>query len=120
MIPDAHVNSSRGTAQVRRGAKPARPDKDTTAPRGKFFYDGKGVAQSYEEAVRWYRLAAAQGYADALFNLGACHANGHGVPQDYHEALRLFKRAAAKGHAGAAAQVERLGPRLAAHSGRPA
>mmetsp|Transcript_18307 Transcript_18307/g.63084 ORF Transcript_18307/g.63084 Transcript_18307/m.63084 type:complete len:86 (-) Transcript_18307:106-363(-) len=84
------------------------------------FFHGRGVARLPCEAAKRYRLAAAQGYADALFNLGACHANGHGVPQDYHEALRLFKRAAAKGHAGAAAQVERLGPRLAAHSGRPA
>jgi len=70
--------------------------------------------------VKWYRLAAAQSLPDALFNLGTCYGLGHGVPQDLNEALRLFKRAAAKGHAGAAAQVERLGPRLAAHSGRPA
>ena len=29
-----------------------------------------GVEQDYKEAVRWYRLAAEQGYAYAQFNLG--------------------------------------------------
>jgi len=64
------------------------------------------VAQSEAEAVSWYRLAAAQGDADALFNLGDCYTDGEGVPQDDDEAQRLFKRAAAKGHAGAAGMVE--------------
>ncbi|KAJ1450542.1 hypothetical protein M885DRAFT_621604 [Pelagophyceae sp. CCMP2097] len=53
---------------------------------------GTGVAQSYDEAVRWWRLAAAQGYADALYRLGACYANGQGVPRDNHEALRLYSK----------------------------
>ncbi|KAJ1458105.1 hypothetical protein M885DRAFT_614791 [Pelagophyceae sp. CCMP2097] len=53
--------------------------------------------RSYDEAVRWYRFAAAQGHAEALFNLGVCHANGQVVPQDDHEALRFLKRAAVKG-----------------------
>jgi hypothetical protein len=35
-----------------------------------------------------------------------------------HEALRLYKRAAAKGYAGAAAGIERLEARLAAHPGQ--
>ncbi|KAJ1450717.1 hypothetical protein M885DRAFT_447392 [Pelagophyceae sp. CCMP2097] len=64
--------------------------------------DGHSVAQSEAEAVSWYRLAAAQGDADALFNLGDCYTDGEGVPQDDDEAQRLFKRAAAEGHAGAA------------------
>jgi hypothetical protein len=87
---------------------------------GNAFYHGAGVAQSYDEAVKWLRLAAAQGYANALFSFAACHANGRGVPKDIDEALRLFKRAAAKGHAGAAAAVDKLTARLAAHSGRRA
>jgi hypothetical protein len=82
------------------------------------FYGGKGVAQSYDEAVKWYRLAAAQGYAEALFNIAACHYYGQGAPRDLHEALRLYKRAAAQGHAGAAAEVEELRALLAAGHGR--
>ena len=38
---------------------------------GVMFENGLGVALDYAEAVRWYRLAAAQGDADAIANLKA-------------------------------------------------
>jgi TPR repeat protein len=44
------------------------------------------VPQDHQEAVRWYRLAADQGYADAQYNLGVMYYKGQGVPQDYGEA----------------------------------
>jgi TPR repeat protein len=72
------------------------------------FYYGRGVVESDDEAVKWYRLAAAQGQAGALYHLGLCYANDRGVPQDYAAAIRLYKRAAAKGHAEAAALVEKI------------
>mmetsp|Transcript_18275 Transcript_18275/g.61652 ORF Transcript_18275/g.61652 Transcript_18275/m.61652 type:complete len:117 (+) Transcript_18275:100-450(+) len=80
----------------------------------------RGVALSYEEAVKWYRLAAAQGESEALYNLGICSQRGTGVPQDDHEAVRLYKRAAAQGHAGAAAAAEKLAAWLATRSGAAA
>ena len=40
------------------------------------------MPQDAAEAVRWYRLAADQGLADAQFFLGNMYANGHGVPQN--------------------------------------
>ena len=41
------------------------------------MYDnGKGVPQDYAEAVKWYRLAAEQGYARAQYNLGLMYDNG--------------------------------------------
>jgi hypothetical protein len=82
------------------------------------FSSGSGVAQSYEEAVRWWRLAAAQGVAEALYKLGGCYEDSLG-PEDLDEALRFYKRAAAKGHAAAAVDAKELGKWLAAHSGRP-
>jgi TPR repeat protein len=45
--------------------------------------------------------AAAQGHADAQFNLGFMHAKGRGVPQDYGLALKWYRLAAAQGHAKA-------------------
>ena len=33
--------------------------------------------------MRWYRLAAEQGLADAQNNLGLMYANGEGLPDDY-------------------------------------
>jgi TPR repeat protein len=46
------------------------------------YLDGDGVPENDAEAVRWYRLAADQGHADAQYNLGVRYANGQGVPQD--------------------------------------
>jgi len=68
---------------------------------GLMFEHGQGVAQDYAEAVRLYRLAAAQGHAGAQNNLGYMFENGQGVAQDYAEAVRLYRLAAAQGHAGA-------------------
>ena len=49
--------------------------------------NGQGVPQDYEEAIKWYRLAAEQGYASAQYNLGVMYDNGDGVPQDYAKKL---------------------------------
>jgi TPR repeat protein len=35
------------------------------------------------EAVKWYRLAAEQGQADAQYQLGMSDSFGNGVPQDH-------------------------------------
>ena len=45
------------------------------------YAKGHGVPQSYAEAVKWYRLAAEQGFAMARANLGLIYKNGQGVPQ---------------------------------------
>jgi len=58
--------------------------------------------------VRWWRLAAAQGVAKAVLNLGQCYVNGQGAPRDLDEALRLLKRAEAMGNAEAAGQIDLL------------
>jgi TPR repeat protein len=49
------------------------------------------------EVVKWYRLAAEQGYADAQFNLGVMYANGEGVIQNNVSAHMLFNLAGAQG-----------------------
>jgi S1-C subfamily serine protease len=50
------------------------------------------------EAVRWYRKAAEQNYADAQHNLGFCYANGIGVAKDYVEGYRWSLLASAQGN----------------------
>ena len=40
---------------------------------GAMYGTGRGVPQDDAEAVRWYRLAAEQGNADAQFNLGVVY-----------------------------------------------
>jgi TPR repeat protein len=49
--------------------------------------------------VRWYRLAADQGYAEAQVHLGRMYSNGRGVPEDDAEAVRWHRLAADQGHA---------------------
>ena len=58
--------------------------------------------QDNAEAVKWYRKAADQGYADAQFNLGFMYKEGLGVQQDYVQAHMWFSLAATTGDRGAA------------------
>ena len=65
------------------------------------YRNGQGVTQDYQEALKWYRLAAAQGDASAQNNIGWMYLKGYGVTQDHQEALKLFRLAAAQGNATA-------------------
>jgi len=60
------------------------------------YEDGRGVPEDYAEAVRWYRLAAEQGLANAQIILGAMYANGERVPQDDVQAHMSFNLAASR------------------------
>ena len=53
------------------------------------------------DTVKWYRMSADQGDAQAQFNLGLMYANGTGVTQDYKEAVKWCRMAAEQGHAKA-------------------
>ena len=63
--------------------------------------DGRGVPQNDSEAVRWYRLAAERGLAEAQNNLGTMYRNGDGVPENDVEAVKWFRLAAEQGLAEA-------------------
>lgn len=49
---------------------------------GTMYRDGQGVAQDYDEALRWWRKAAELGVVDAQFALGNLYAGGSGVAKD--------------------------------------
>jgi TPR repeat protein len=61
--------------------------------------------KNYAEAMRWYRVAAAQGNALAQVEIGNLYGMALGVPQDYAEALRWYRLAAARGNAEAQDQI---------------
>lgn len=63
---------------------------------GQMHHQGLGVPEDAAKADRWFRLAAAQGHAEALFGLGALHFSEN--PSDSAD---LFRLAAEQGHAGA-------------------
>ena len=80
---------------------------------GMMFESGQGVLQNFDEAIKWYRLAASQGLikaqeklnllvskaaaAQVNFGLGVAFENGQGVPQDIMEAIRWYQLSADQG-----------------------
>ena len=65
---------------------------------GASYRNGKGVSKNHAEAVKWYRLAAAQGYAEAQLSLGFML---HYYKKDYVEGVKWYRLAAAQGLAQA-------------------
>ena len=61
------------------------------------YQNGQGVAQDYQEAVKWFRRAAEQNDPVAQCYLGVCYMTGAGVPQEYSEAARWLREAAEQG-----------------------
>jgi TPR repeat protein len=49
---------------------------------GVMYYDGQGIPQNHQEAVKWFRKAAEQGDAAAQHSLGRRYALGQGIPQN--------------------------------------
>jgi TPR repeat protein len=64
------------------------------------IWNGNGDERDPVEAVRYLKLAADQGHADAQFYIGVCHANSQGTELDPTEATRYFKLTD-QGHADA-------------------
>ena len=61
---------------------------------GGMYMFGDGFEQNYEEAVKWFEKAAAQGLVDAKFFLGSMYECGEGVEKNYETAFKWFKEAA--------------------------
>ena len=64
---------------------------------GWMYQKGQGVPQDSKAAVKWYKLAAEQGFAFAQYNLGRAYAKGQGVIQDNVYAHMWFNIAASSG-----------------------
>ena len=64
---------------------------------GLMYHNGCGVPRRPREAIKWYRIAAEEGHAEAQHNLGTIFANGEGVGQDLVQAFMWFGLAASKG-----------------------
>lgn len=74
-------------------------DRNTLYYFGESYYNGKGVAKNYQEAVYCYKLAAERGHIKAQYNLGECYYKGTGVDQSYEMAANCWKKAAYQGDA---------------------
>jgi TPR repeat protein len=73
-------------------------DPDAQFLLGRLYYFGRGVAQDFEQAAKWYRLAAEQGLAPAQVQLGLIYALGESAPQDFVQAYLWLSLAGAQGN----------------------
>ncbi|MBA3813976.1 MAG: SEL1-like repeat protein [Alphaproteobacteria bacterium] len=72
---------------------------------GEQYYFGRGVRQSYAEAMRWYRRAAEEKNPIAQYSIGALYDLGEGVKEDCVEAMKWYFEAADQGHGPARDQI---------------
>ncbi|HQL00314.1 MAG TPA: tetratricopeptide repeat protein [Smithellaceae bacterium] len=75
---------------------------------GLMYDTGQGVPQDFNEAFKWYSLAAEQGNAAAQNNLGHLYHHGLGVSRDYEKALAWYRKAADQGDKKAKENIKLL------------
>ncbi len=68
---------------------------------GARYTDGRGVANDFAEAAKWYRLSADKGFALAQYRLANFLEKGTGVAPNIVEAKRYYEMAANAGNASA-------------------
>ena len=61
------------------------------------YLNGRGVARDYKEALKWIKLAAEQGNADAQYALGLMYKDGIGVRRNEILSYRYLKKAVKNG-----------------------
>ena len=69
---------------------------------GLCYYDGRGVAQDYSAAIRWWSKTRS---VEARYCLGLCYYHGHGVTQDDYAAMKMWRSAATQGYGEAQYQL---------------
>ena len=67
------------------------------------------MRRDFATARLWLERAAAQGDADAQFNLGSLYRYGKSVAQDFATARLWYERAAAQGDSDARQALRELG-----------
>lgn len=53
-----------------------------------------GIVENYQEAAKWYGLAAEGGMKEAQVNLAICYLSGQGVPRNPEKGVEWLKKAA--------------------------
>jgi hypothetical protein len=75
---------------------------------GTLYLKGHGVEKDYYAALELFFQAAAEGEAQAQYQLGRMYADGLGVLRDARKATRWLQAAAAQDHAEARASLTQL------------
>ena len=71
------------------------------------YSQGRGVAQDFLQAAKWFERAGQFGHANALYNLGIMTERGLGLKADEKAAYRWYSLAAKLGDKGAAGKRRR-------------
>lgn len=79
---------------------------------GTCYLNGEGVLQDYDEANRWFDLAASQGNYHAFAFLARMYTLGEGVPKDDVHAYALALIAATNGIELGIAVRDKIAPKL--------
>lgn len=66
---------------------------------GHRYSDGIGVKRSFEDAAKWYELAASKGHALSQYRIGNFYEKGHGVKADPEKAAIWYEQSANQGNA---------------------
>jgi len=64
---------------------------------GDAYREGEVVEQSWEQAFRWYTLAARAGDVEAQNNLGTLYLEGFYCPEDHEQAVYWYRKSAEQG-----------------------
>lgn len=88
-----------GSAALRTAAN--KGDPGAAFEIGIRYAEGRGVAQDYTTAAKWYERAAQNGIVPATFRLGTLYEKGLGLKKDVDLARRYYQDAAEKGSAKA-------------------
>ncbi len=68
---------------------------------GLLYYDGYGEEPNIRKAIRWFKKAAKQDHAKALYAIGGCYEHEIGVKHDLEYAKSMYKQSAELGLARA-------------------
>jgi TPR repeat protein len=63
-----------------------------------YWHGTDGFPRDLSLALKWYRKAAEQGYADAIFYVGFFYYDGIGIPKNKPESRKWFVEAAKQNH----------------------
>ena len=94
MSLSAHGCERKTSAKIENKQRQTEDSPEKLYSIGKAHYDNR----EFELAVKYFRLAAEQGYAPAQNGLGDCYSSGLGVDQDNDETFKWYSKAAEQGY----------------------
>ncbi|MDB9803882.1 tetratricopeptide repeat protein, partial [Amylibacter sp.] len=65
---------------------------------GALYANGDGIPKNEIEAIRWFSMAAKQGYSHSQYNLARMYEVGAGTTTNLTEAIKWYQLAADQGH----------------------